>query len=118
MGFAEIPNEPQMRESVESAQGIGHTKFRLEDDTALQRGDKSALTRNAELAVEIGVNVRDRFHSRMRNIGQESKRAHAVGLADLVVTADKLARVAAIGALEPLVEDSADGGGDAAVATL
>ena len=60
----EAPEQPQVREAVDSGNGAVQRVFRFEHDAPLQMWGKEAVAGDAELLRQIGMYVSDRFHAR------------------------------------------------------
>ena len=67
MRLAEIPQKPDVTETLEPSQGIGIAKLRGEDDAGRQTNDQAALTGDSKLGGEVGVDVCNDFHDRESN---------------------------------------------------
>ena len=52
-----------MRKRLQAAHSLGITVVGLEHDAALQRGDDAALSWDAELGREVGMDAGDYFHA-------------------------------------------------------
>ena len=59
----EAPQQPQVREGVQTLNRCIGGKFRLKNDASLQMGRQKAVARNAELLRQVGMYVCDRFHA-------------------------------------------------------
>ena len=67
MRLAEIPQKPDVTETLEASQGFGIAKLRGEDDAGRQTNDQAALTGDSKLGGEVGVDVCNDFHDRESN---------------------------------------------------
>ena len=59
----EAPQQPQVREGVQTLNRCVGGKFRLKHDASLQMRRQKAVARNAELLRQVGMYVCDRFHA-------------------------------------------------------
>lgn len=59
----EAPQQPQVREGVQTLNRCIGGKFRLKDDASLQMRRQKAVARNAELLRQVGMYVCNRFHA-------------------------------------------------------
>lgn len=59
----EAPQQPQVREGVQTLNCCIGGKFRLKNDASLQMGRQKAVARNAELLRQVGMYVCNRFHA-------------------------------------------------------
>ena len=59
----EAPQQPQVREGVQTLNRCIGGKFRLKNDASLQMGRQKAVARDAELLRQVGMYVCDRFHA-------------------------------------------------------
>ena len=59
----ELPQKPDVRETVKPSYCIGTVKFGLKNNSALQFLDQTALSRDSELCRKVRVNFCNRFHS-------------------------------------------------------
>ena len=59
----EAPQQPQVREGIQTLNRCIGGKFRLKDDAPLQMGRQKAVARNAELLRQVGMYVCNRFHA-------------------------------------------------------
>ena len=59
----EAPQQPQVREGVQTLNRCIGGKFRLKNDASLQMGRQKAVARNAELLRQVGMYACDRFHA-------------------------------------------------------
>ena len=59
----EAPQQPQVREGVQTLNRCIGGKFRLKNDASLQMRRQKAVARNAELLRQVGMYVCNRFHA-------------------------------------------------------
>ena len=59
----EAPQQPQVREGVQTLNRCIGGKFRLKNDASLQMGRQKAVAWNAKLLRQIGMYVCNRFHA-------------------------------------------------------
>jgi len=58
-----LPDQPQVREAFDIADGFRAAKFRLKHDARCQRVHQPALTRDAEFFAEIAADIGDRANN-------------------------------------------------------
>ena len=61
MGKSKIENQPKVVELFDSGQSLGNPVFRGENYFTYKRRAATALSRNAEFVVEIGVDISNRL---------------------------------------------------------